>query len=423
MRKTLLWLVISAAFIGPGTVTATTNAGAQYGASLLWTIVFAVVACIVLQEGAARINIASNLSLGEAIIIQFRATKKRFSLALMLTIAVILGCAAYEAGNILGAIAGISITTAINSKLATVVIVVIAAVLLYSNRFNLITNVLATIIGVMGLSLLVVVFTLDLNTVEVAKGLFIPRFPAGSELLVLGLIGTTVVPYNLFLGSKLATSQELKSMRRGLGLSVILGGLISISLILIGSKVTGEYSFANVASTLANATGSWATYFFAFGLFAAGLTSAITAPWAASITFTSTIKTKSPNKAFHAVWIIVLLTGLIFGITDVKPIPIIILAQAVNGILLPFLAATILLVLNNNSVMKAYTNKWLGNIILMLILWITGILGLINLTKAFYATFGIESAISTTTLVILAAISLLFTILVAIKALNQSKTG
>lgn len=421
LRKTLIWFVISAAFIGPGTVATATSAGAEYGLALLWTIVFAIIACIVLQEGAARINIAANLSLGQAIVKQFKSENKKVSLAMALTIAVVLGCAAYEAGNILGAVSGISLIVGINTQIATIGIIAIAALLLYTNRFNLITTFLAAIIGVMGLSLLVVAFSLDINTSHLIQGLAIPRIPQGSELLTLGLIGTTVVPYNLFLGSRLAKSQELKSMRRGLSLSVILGGLITISLILIGSKVEGPFSFMSVADALGRATGPWATYFFAFGLFAAGLTSAITAPWAASITLTSTIKVKSEDKAFRITWMIVLLVGLIFGVSQVKPIPIIILAQAVNGVLLPFLAIAILLVLNNRKIMQDNANKLAGNLVLLLIIWVTGILGLLNFLKAFYSTFGLGKTITNTTLIVLSLVSLVITIGVGMYVVKQKR--
>ena len=419
MRKTLIWFVISAAFIGPGTVTTATSAGAQYGLTLLWTIVFAIIACIVLQEGAARINIAANLSLGQAIVKQFKGENKKISLAVVLTIAVVLGCAAYEAGNILGAVSGISLTVGVNTQLATVGIIIVAGVLLYTNRFSLITNFLAAIIGIMGLSLLVVAFSLETDASQLMQGLAIPRIPQGSELLTLGLIGTTVVPYNLFLGSSLAKSQELINMRRGLSLSVILGGLISISLIIIGSKVEGPFSFMSVAGALSKATGPWATYLFAFGLFAAGLTSAITAPWAASITLTSTIKVKSRDKAFRITWMLVLFTGLIFGLSQVKPIPIIILAQAVNGILLPFLAVAILLILNNKKIMQQHANKLVGNILLLLIVWVTCILGILNLLKAFYSTFGVAQLITNVILIIITLFSLLITIVIGILAIKR----
>ncbi len=419
IRQTLIWFVISAAFIGPGTVTTATNAGARYGLSLLWTLVFAIIACIILQEGAARINIVARLSLGQAIVKQFGGNNRQSVLAYGLTIAVVLGCAAYEAGNILGAVAGMALTANINTQLATAAIVVLAFVLLFTNRFTLLTGFLAAIIGVMGLSLLGVAFTLDINLKEAVTGLAWPTIPHGAELLTLGLIGTTVVPYNLFLGSRLAQAQELKSMRQGLGMSVVLGGLISVSLILIGSKVTGIFSFAEVAAALSRATGPWATYFFAFGLFAAGLTSAITAPWAASITLTTTLPLKDTARAFKATWMLVLLTGLVFGISGVKPIPIILLAQAANGILLPFLAIAILLILNNKAIMVTQANTWRGNLGLLLVIWITGILGLINILKATYSTFGYQQNINNFTLGVLTVIALLTTVGIGLKLFHH----
>ena len=63
----LFWSVISAAFIGPGTVTTAASAGASHGFQLLWALVFSTLACVVLQEAAARISIVSGKNLGEAL--------------------------------------------------------------------------------------------------------------------------------------------------------------------------------------------------------------------------------------------------------------------------------------------------------------------------------------------------------------------
>ena len=49
--------VIAAAFIGPGTVTTATLAGAEYGVTLLWALLFSVLATLVLQEMAARLGL------------------------------------------------------------------------------------------------------------------------------------------------------------------------------------------------------------------------------------------------------------------------------------------------------------------------------------------------------------------------------
>ena len=416
MKKTLVWFVISAAFIGPGTVTTATSAGANFGDQLLWTILFAVFACIVLQEGAARINIASGLSLGQAIGSIYKSKSGNSFIAIATVFTIVLGCAAYEAGNILGAVSGITLTVGLSRTWLTVIIIVIAGFLLYTNSFKLLTNFLASIIGIMGLGLIILVFNIDLDYAKVVRGLAIPSIPVGAELLTIGLIGTTVVPYNLFLGSKVGESQDIRTMRKGLSISVLVGGLISISLILIGSQVEGEFSFANISSTLARIAGGWSYYVFAFGLFAAGLTSAITAPWAASISVATTLKLKNEAKAFRITWIIVLAAGLVFGVSNVKPIPIIILAQALNGIILPFLSITIFILLNKKSLMKEFSNGLAGNVALLIVVWITLILGLLNVLKAIYAGFQINQAIENKTLIILSFLSFVVVVYLGFRA-------
>ena len=60
-------LLVTAAFIGPGTVVTASKAGAQYGCQLLWTIVFASIGTIALQSLAARLGIITGNGLGESI--------------------------------------------------------------------------------------------------------------------------------------------------------------------------------------------------------------------------------------------------------------------------------------------------------------------------------------------------------------------
>lgn len=107
VSSVILWSVISAAFIGPGTVTTAVTAGSRYEIQLLWAVVFATIACIVLQEVSARIIIASGLNFGQALEMKFGIQAGRW-IKWVVAGPVLLGCAAYEAGNILGAVSGFS---------------------------------------------------------------------------------------------------------------------------------------------------------------------------------------------------------------------------------------------------------------------------------------------------------------------------
>lgn len=59
--------LVAAAFIGPGTVTVCTIAGATHGYDLLWALLFSVIATLILQEMAARLGFTTRKGLGEAI--------------------------------------------------------------------------------------------------------------------------------------------------------------------------------------------------------------------------------------------------------------------------------------------------------------------------------------------------------------------
>ena len=67
IRDLLVWTVLTASTIGPGTVTMCSKAGADYGALLFWCVIVAAIVAWVMQEGTGRLTIASGLTLGEAV--------------------------------------------------------------------------------------------------------------------------------------------------------------------------------------------------------------------------------------------------------------------------------------------------------------------------------------------------------------------
>jgi Mn2+/Fe2+ NRAMP family transporter len=117
---------------------------------------------------------------------------------------------------------------------------------------------------------------LPLSAGEVLAAAVIPRFPEGSLLLVIGLIGTTIVPYNLFLASGIGQGQRLAEMRTGISVAVGIGGLISVAILLVGTAVPGTFSYEALLAAITGIGGGWLGYLFGIGLFAAGFTSAIT---------------------------------------------------------------------------------------------------------------------------------------------------
>lgn len=411
----IFWSVISAAFIGPGTVTTASNAGAVYGYDLIWTFTFSIFACIMLQEAAARIAIYSGMNLGQAISKQFEGRSTSTFILLLVIGAIIVGCAAYQTGNILGSVTGLDlIKEEVFADKDTFflrhfqVFMVIGTCFLAFLSLSMpslrgIARFMGFLVMLMGISFFFTAIQLKPPVLELLKASVVPTIPPGinSGILILGLIGTTVVPYDLFLGSGVADkSQGLKEMRFGLSVAIILGGIISMSILVVGTKIHipegAKFSYTMLTNALSGEIGRWSVYLFGFGMFIAGFSSAITAPLASALTAQSLFRTRNKEKwetgsiYFKSVWMGVLLVGLILGVSNIEPIPAIILAQALNGLILPFISIFVLFIVNDKELMgEKGVNGLISNILLGVIVWVTLILGLTNVFTALNDAVGI----------------------------------
>ncbi len=401
----LFWSVVSAAFIGPGTVTTATKAGALFQFDLLWALLFSTFACLLLQEASARIALYSGMNLGQAIAKQFEGKSSSMLVLLLVIGAIILGSAAYETGNILGSIAGISLIFDVPKRWLVVLIGIFSVAALSLPSIRMIAKFMGFVVILMGLAFLSTAIYIQPDLTKVAVGAFVPKMPdsSGAGLLILGLIGTTVVPYDLFLGSGvLDKKQHVNEMRFGLSVAVILGGIISMAVLVVGTIVEvpegQEFSYKLLADTLSEHVGIWSVYIFGFGMFAAGFSSAITAPLASAITAKSLFEGRNPVKwktqslYFKLVWGGVLSIGLLFGLIGVRPIPAIILAQALNGLILPFISIFLIFVVNDSKLMgREGINHWGANILMGIVVWITLIIGLTNVMGAIREAWGIAT--------------------------------
>jgi len=437
----LFWSIISAAFIGPGTVTTATKAGADFQFQLLWALSFSTLACLVLQEASARATIYSKMNLGEAIKFHFSGSKAQIPVLIMIVGAIILGCAAYETGNILGSVEGLSLVfTHIDKRLFVAAIALIAGLALSLKSLRSMANFMGSFVFIMGATFITTAVFAQPPIEEIVKGMVIPRFPntSGAGLLVLGLVGTTVVPYDLFLGSNVVQKDTtVKDMRIGISVAVILGGFISMAILCVGTEMTRglapeavknlEFSYKLLSQTLVINIGQWALYIFGFGMFAAGFTSAITSPLASALTARSIFAKRNPDgspknpNAFQWVAYLVLAIGIVLGFLQIKPVPAIVAAQAFNGLILPFVSIFLFMVVNDKSVMgKEHLNGKISNCLMIIVTWVTLVLGIVNVVKAGSTTIGYS--FSADTLFYWAGgIALIITILISIRIFSKRR--
>ncbi len=378
---------MAAAFIGPGTVTTATLAGAGFGTTLLWALAFSLVATLVLQEMSARLGVVTGLGLGEAVRRRFQAPLLRIGAIVLIVSAISVGNAAFETGNLLGAALGLEGVAGGAPRSWALLIAALAAVLLWTGSYRVLEGVLMGMVALMSVVFMVTAFLVRPPLAELLSGLFVPRLPEGALLFTVALVGTTVVPYNLFLHASAVRErfrgpQDLPAARRDLVASILVGGGVSLAILITAAATihgTGAEirSAADMAPQLEPLLGRWAGVFFATGLFAAGMTSSVTAPLAAAWATAGALGWRTDLKApgIRLVWGGVLGVGVFFAGTGIQPVEAILFAQAANGILLPCIAGFLLLAVNDRRWMGEHRNARWSNVLGLGILLVTLILG------------------------------------------------
>jgi NRAMP (natural resistance-associated macrophage protein)-like metal ion transporter len=302
------------------------------------------------------------------------------------------GNAAYEAGNLSGAALGVSaILTDTDDSYFNWTILIIAAVAglaLWRGSYRQVERLLMVLVLFMGVAFISTFIVSQPDLSAFMHGLFIPTLPQGSLITVVALIGTTVVPYNLFLHASAAKARwqgegDLSAARADSVISIGLGGLVAMFIVSTAAaslftRGLGATSAADMAMQLEPLFGSFSTYLLGAGLLAAGLSSSLTAPLATAYAITEIINPnpKKRENVFRAVSLSVLIVGVVFALSGAKPINIIIGAQFANGLLLPVIAAFLLYTMNNKALLGKHTNGWLANSLGALVFLVSVGLGL-----------------------------------------------
>lgn len=397
-------LLVAAAFIGPGTITAASKAGAQFGYTLLWAITFSVIATIVLQEMSARLGLIAQTGLGDAIRTQFRNRLIRGTAVGLVIFAIGFGNSAFQTGNLIGAAQGLSILTQMPSSIWAILLGLLAGAVLWLGVYGWLEKGLVVLVIVMSLLFVTAAVLAKPDLGALASGSVLPVMPTGSLMTVIALFGTTVVPYNLFLHASSVREhwreeanrdQALRITRWDTIISVVLGGLITVAVVTTAAAVFPEKTELNDISQMANQLkpalgGSTATVLFALGIFSAGFSSALTAPLAAAYAISGVLGWEADLKSsrFRAIWMVVLLTGLIFAVSFGKsPVQTITVAQVANGLLLPVIAIFLLIIVNRKSVLGEYRNRWLSNSLGVVVVLIVSLLAAWQITQAVKKAF------------------------------------
>ena len=385
-------VLIAAAFIGPGTVTLCTIAGASFGYSLIWAIILSIFSTIVLQEMSLRIGLITKMNLAQVIRINIKSKFLNRLLLILIISSILIGNAAYEAGNITGASLGISaILNSQSINYIPIFIGLIAFIVLYQGDYKVLERSLVFLVLIMSISFFITAIITRPDINALINGVITPKIDSNNLMIILGLIGTTVVPYNLFLHSSLVSEKwnsvkKLKVARFESFFSILIGGLVSLSIIITAASVNNKdvNGVIDLAKGLEPLYGNFAIYFLGIGLFASGITSSITAPLAAAYVAKSCFGWQDSLKSrkFRAIWIIILIIGVLVSMVKINPIEIIKFAQFSNSLLLPIIAIILLWLINNKNIISneySYRYQNIFGFLIVIISIILGTKGLISL--------------------------------------------
>ena len=403
--------IVAAAFIGPGTLTVASKAGGQFGYSLLWAVAFSTFACLVLQEMSARLGVVAQTGIGEAINKNFNVPMLKPLVVGLVLVAVLIGNAAYESGNLSGGVLGLE-SAAPNLELSywkhviVQLMAVIAFGLLWTAKYKVIERSLIVLVAMIGGVFFTAAILVRPDISQIVAGLIHPQFPKDGWLIVLGLIGTTVVPYNLFLHAstvkeRWSTADDLVSARLDTAISVIGGGLITAAILIVATPyamnspanldgveqaiAAKPVELGSVIQASGAKLGGWFPWFLAFGFCVAGLSSAITAPLAAAYVAAELFgwPKKLSDWRFRVTWVGVLLIGTVFALYAERPQQLIVFAQVANGLLLPVVAVFLIWLTNTETVLGRFKNSWLANICGIAVVLVTVGLGVKGILIAF----------------------------------------
>ena len=391
-------LIITSAFIGPGTVTLCSLSGIEFGYSLIWCVIFSIIATCYLQELSSRLGIISRKGLSDVLKENKNHIIKKSSY-ILIVLSLLIGNTAYESGNISGTVMGLETflgsgiihNSSASINIYPILIGIILVGIILVGSYNVFEKLLVGLVFIMSITFIITAILSKPSLSDLISGLK-PSVDKTNYLYVIGLIGTTVVPYNLFLHSYIAkkkwkTIEDYKLSIPDTIISILIGGIISISIIITAASNNHLVNGSNIKNAidlggqLTPYLGDFSKYFISIGLFSAGITSSITAPIATSYALSGIFNYKAEwkDKNFKIVAIIIILFGIIFSSINYSPIIIIKLAQFINGLFLPLISIFLLWAINQKKIMGNYINSIGYNLLGIVIIMVSILIGLKSL--------------------------------------------
>ncbi|WP_243348959.1 NRAMP family divalent metal transporter [Parabacteroides sp. FAFU027] len=375
------------AILGPGIITGSVDndaggittyavSGAVYGYNMIWTLIPSFIVLIIIQEMNARMGIVTGKGLADLI---------RENAGVKITFLIFIGLLIADIGNTTTEFAGVAGSLEVFgvSKYISVPLVgALVWILVVKGTYQLAERIFL----IFSVSLLTYVVSAIMGHPhwgEIGTAIVHPQVEINSKSLamMIGIVGTTIAPWMQFYmqSSVIEKGLEIKNFKYSM-IDIVVGCIatvvVAFFIIVACASTLHEKGIQineakDAALALKPLAGEFASQVFAFGLFVASIFSATILPLATAFYvceafgFEAGIDKKwEEAPEFYVLYTIILVLSVLIILWPNAPlIAISLWSQVINGLLLPVVLVSMMLLVNNKKIMGEYVNKPLQNVI------------------------------------------------------------
>lgn len=400
-------LVVAATGVGAADMVATLVAGSQYGYALLWAVILGVILKIVLVEGAGRYTLATGKTIFEGWKTLGKWTTWYFGPYIIIWGFVYGATAMSSAAMPLAAL-----FPAVDLKIWAIVMGLAGFAMVWFGRYSFFEKVTAVLVGIMFITVVGLAIIAVPNFPEMIKGL-VPMIPSGGVVYTLALAGgvggtITLAAYGYWLREKgWSTPKWMRVMRIDNSMAYVMTGIFVIAMLIVGAEVVqaagvslsaGDRGLLDLGDVLNERYGTFVGTGFLVGFWAASFSSIIGVWNGVSLMFADfwghmrkkpaghpDTLTGGKYFKFYVLWLT--FPPMVLFLLD-KPIALILAYGVLGSLFMPFLAITLLGLLNGKRIPKGWANRWHTNTALAITAILFIALGIQQLIKNLAPLFG-----------------------------------
>jgi Mn2+/Fe2+ NRAMP family transporter len=362
-------LVVAATGVGAADLVATLIAGSRYAYTLLWVVVLGTVLKVILVEGAARYSLASGRTIFEGWRTVGRWTTWYFAPYIVIW-GFVYGASAMSSS----ALPIVALFPELSLRWVAIGSGLLGLVLVWFGSYAAFEKIMVGLVGIMFLAVVTAAVRTVPNLGEIVTGL-VPIVPEGSLLYILGIAGgvggtITLAAYGYWLREKgWATPRFMRVMRLDNGVAYAVTGLFVICTLVIGAELlysrqislsAGDRGLVDLSAVLDARYGSVFRVMFLLGFWAASMSSLIGVWSGVSLMFADFIgnlrglppgdpRTRTGGTLFRAYTLWLTFPPMLLLLLD-RPVALIFAYGILGAIFMPFLAITLLVLLNRHDV-------------------------------------------------------------------------